>query len=161
MFWCTKSVKFHFRWGTKPRDQKQETGNDCDVISRLEVSGKTDLSDIFLYLINNALFKLKVLKWRHNHPQCPVFGLAVLCPIGSEISRFWFIKRQERKIAIEFFLQYLHLSVHCGDFIEQIKKICRRHFKRTMPEALLLLNIQTGKRRAWLYQRLISFCFLY
>ena len=22
--------------GTKPRDQKQETGNDCDVISELE-----------------------------------------------------------------------------------------------------------------------------
>ena len=30
--WCTKSVKFHFRWVAKPRDQKQETGNDCDVI---------------------------------------------------------------------------------------------------------------------------------
>ena len=33
MFWCTKRVKFHFRWGIKPGDQKQETGNDCDVVS--------------------------------------------------------------------------------------------------------------------------------
>ena len=46
VFWCTKSVKFHFRWGTRPRDQKQETGNDCDVISRIQASRKTDFSDI-------------------------------------------------------------------------------------------------------------------
>ena len=23
VFWCTKSIKFHFWWGTKPRDQKR------------------------------------------------------------------------------------------------------------------------------------------
>ena len=50
MFWCTKSVKFHFRWGTKPRDQKQETGNKCDVISGLQASRKTDY-----FLLNNWL----------------------------------------------------------------------------------------------------------
>ena len=33
----------------------QETGNDCDVISALKVSGKTDFSDISHFLINNAL----------------------------------------------------------------------------------------------------------
>ena len=43
MFWCTKNVKFHFRWGTKPRYGKQETGNDCDVIS-----GQADFSVIVL-----------------------------------------------------------------------------------------------------------------
>ena len=43
-----KSVKFHFRWGTKPRDQKQETGNDCDVNSGLQASRKTDLLVNFL-----------------------------------------------------------------------------------------------------------------
>ena len=47
MFWCTKRVKFHFRWGTKQRDQKQETGNDCDVISGLQALQKTDFSVIF------------------------------------------------------------------------------------------------------------------
>ena len=31
--WCTKSVKFHFRWGTKLRDQNQDIGNNCDVNS--------------------------------------------------------------------------------------------------------------------------------
>ena len=48
VFWCTKSVKFHFQWGTKRRDQKEDTGNDCDVISGLQVSRKTDFSVIFL-----------------------------------------------------------------------------------------------------------------
>ena len=41
-------------------------------------------------------------------------------PTGSEISRFWYIKTQGRKIAILYFFPYL--SVHCGDFIEQIEK---------------------------------------
>jgi len=35
--------------GTKPRDQKQETGNECDVISGLQASLKTDFYDIFLF----------------------------------------------------------------------------------------------------------------
>ena len=26
-----QNVEFRFHWGTKLRDQKQETGNDCDV----------------------------------------------------------------------------------------------------------------------------------
>ena len=42
-----KRVKFHFRWGTKPRDKKEDTGNDCDVISVLQALQKTDFSDIF------------------------------------------------------------------------------------------------------------------
>ena len=33
--------------GTKPRDQKQETGNDCDFISGLKALLKTDFPDIF------------------------------------------------------------------------------------------------------------------
>ena len=31
--WATENVKFHFRGTTKPRKWKQETGNDCNVIS--------------------------------------------------------------------------------------------------------------------------------
>ena len=31
--------RFHFRWGTKPRHQKQETGNDCDVNLGLQAYG--------------------------------------------------------------------------------------------------------------------------
>ena len=53
MFWCTKRVKFHFRWGTKPRDQHQETENDYSVISGLQASQKkTDFSAIFLLWAN-------------------------------------------------------------------------------------------------------------
>ena len=36
-------------------------------------------------------------------------------------------KTQGRKIAIQKTL--LYLSVHLGDFIEQIKKVCHIHFK--------------------------------
>ena len=34
--------QIHFRWGTKSRDQKQDTGNDSDDISGLQASRKTD-----------------------------------------------------------------------------------------------------------------------
>ena len=41
--------RFHLRWGTKPRDvQKQETEDNCDIISGLQASRKTDFSVIFL-----------------------------------------------------------------------------------------------------------------
>ena len=51
VFWCTKSVKFYFQW-VHPQDQKQETGNDCDFISGLQASQKTDFSVIFLLWAN-------------------------------------------------------------------------------------------------------------
>ena len=35
--------------GTKPRDQKQETGNDGDVISRLHAPRKTSFSNSYLF----------------------------------------------------------------------------------------------------------------
>ena len=44
---------------------------------------------------------LKVLKLRQNHSQSSVFGLAVLYPTRSEISRFSYIETRRRKIAIE------------------------------------------------------------
>ena len=143
VFWCAKSVKFHFQWGTKPQGQKQGIGNDCDIISGLQALRKTNFSVIFLLWANqiakkwysSALFirkkrkcrrnlffaRLGVLKWRHNHSQSPVFGLAVLYPTGSEIWRFWYMKTRGRKIAIENF-SLLYKSIHWGDLIEQIKK---------------------------------------
>ena len=67
MFWRTKTVKFHFWWGAKPRDQKQENGNDSDVISGLKVLGK-QISPAFSYfLINNALLYRILANWlAHN-----------------------------------------------------------------------------------------------
>ena len=38
--------------GYKTARLKQETGNDCDVISGLQASRKTDFSDIFLFSYN-------------------------------------------------------------------------------------------------------------
>ena len=64
----------------------------------------------------NLLFqKLKVLIWRHNH------SFAVMYPTRSKIWRFWYIKTRGRKIAIGIMF-LLFLSVHCGAFIEQIRK---------------------------------------
>ena len=77
---------------------------------------------------NSRTLKLEVPKWRHNHSQCPAFGLAVLYPTGSEIWRFWYIKTRGKKITIKNF-SLLYKSVHRGDLIEQIKKICQIHFK--------------------------------
>ena len=75
MFWCTKSVKFHFRWGTKSRDQKQETGNDCGLISGLQASQKTDFSDIFLFsykqrTIVSFLSELINSQWENDWEIC-------------------------------------------------------------------------------------------
>ena len=56
VFWYTKNMKFYFRWGAKLQGQKQETGNDCEVISGLQASQKTDFSDIFLHVFS--------YKWR-------------------------------------------------------------------------------------------------
>ena len=58
IFLLRESVKFHFRWGTKPRDQNQETD---DVISGLEASRKTDFSVIFILWANKF-----VKKWRKS-----------------------------------------------------------------------------------------------
>ena len=41
---------------SKPRDQNQETGNDCDVISGLEALRKTGFSDIFLFSYKQCTF---------------------------------------------------------------------------------------------------------
>ena len=53
MFWCAKGVKFHFRWGTKPQDQKQETGTIVTSIQDSKPSEK-QISQSFSYceLIN-------------------------------------------------------------------------------------------------------------
>ena len=84
----------------------------------------------------------RLLKWRHNHSQSPVFGLAVLYPTGSEISRFWYIKTRERKIAIEIF-SLLYIPVHWGDLIEQIKKPCHTRLNQGhwIPISIFLISI--------------------
>ena len=76
---------------------------------------------VFWCILCFDVAKLEVLNWRHNRPQSPVFGLAVLYPTGSQISRCWYIKTRGRKIAIEHF-SLLCILVHWGHLIEQIKK---------------------------------------
>ena len=71
--------------------------------------------------------KLQALKWRHNHSQSPVFGLAGLHPTGNEISCFWYIKTRGRKIAEHFFAILISTS---WIFYQAHKKICNIHLKR-------------------------------
>ena len=132
MFQCTKSVKFHFRWGTKPRDQKQETENDCDVISELQA---LQISTTFSYfLINNALLYHFLANWlAHNNkmteksvfregwsPEMTSQSFPVSCFWSRGFVQFWCIKTRVRKIAIESF-SLLYISVH-WDLMEQITK---------------------------------------
>ena len=74
--------------------------------------------------------ELEVLKWRHNHSQCPVFGLAVLYSTGSEIWLFWNICTGKENCYRKFFFAIqMYISVHWGDLIEQLINICHIHFK--------------------------------
>ena len=142
MFWCTENVKFHFRWGAKPGNKKQEIGSNCDVISGLQAFRKTDFSVIFfLWAIKSihqwyksALFirkcqinlffaKLAVLKWCHIHSQSPVFCLAVLYPIGSKMSCFDTSKHGEWKSLSKIFFAMLISTL--GRFNRANKKISK------------------------------------
>ena len=157
MFWCAKSVKFHFRWGTKPRHQKQETGNDCDVISGFQAPRKTDFSVIFLLWANqfakkwynSALFMRKNVgeicfsrgleSWIDvTIVSSPLFLVSRFCtPTEVKFDAFGTSKQGKGKsLWNKTFL--LHLAAHWGDLIEQIKKICHIHVK--LEENRLLLE---------------------
>ena len=136
MFWCTKSIKFHFRWGTKPRDQKQ-------------------ISPTFSYfLINNALLYHFLTNWlAHNKKMTEksVFREAWSPEMTSQsfpVSCFWsrgFVPH--RKWNFTFLVHQntgkenhydnlkksfaiLYIST-LGRFNEANKKICHMHFNET------------------------------
>ena len=58
-------------------------------------------------LQNSSACNNRELTEIRSRSQSPVFGLAVLYPTGSEISRFWYIKTRGRKLTIEFFFVIL------------------------------------------------------
>ena len=67
MFWCTKSIKFHFRWGTKLRDQKQGTGTIVTSIQDSKPCEKQISLTFSYFLINNALLYHFLANWlAHN-----------------------------------------------------------------------------------------------
>ena len=142
-------MRLPFPWQTKPRDQKQETGNNCDVISGLQASRKTDFSVIFSLWANKfakkwckgASFYNKIRKCRRNLFSAKLdmtsqsFPVSCLWSRGFVPHRRWnvtFLVHQntrKKKIDIEDNYFFLYWSVHSGDFIEQIKKICHIHLK--------------------------------
>ena len=148
MFWCTKSIKFHFRWGTKPRDQKQGTGNDYDVNSGLQTSQKQISPTFSYFLINNALLHHFLANWlAHNKkmteksvfreawsPELTSQSFPVPCCWcrGFVHHRKWnltLLAHQNTGKENRYRKKMLHLSAHWGDLIEQIKKICDIHFE--------------------------------
>ena len=148
MFWCAKSVKFHFRWGTKPRHQKQETGNDCDVNSGLQAFPCSNLPFSYCELINllrngtivHCLWENKKTSEKSVFREAWSPGLTsqsfpVPCfwSFGFVPHRKWNLmllvhqnRGKENRYGKNFLL---HLSADWGDLIEQIKKICHIHFK--------------------------------
>ena len=150
MFWCAKSVKFHFRWGTKPWHQKQETGNYCDINSGLQGSRKKQISQSFSYcelinLLRNGTI-VRCLWENKKTSEKSVFCEACSPELMSQsfpVPCFWsrgFVPHRKWNLMLlvhqnmgkenryeKTFL--LYLSVHWGDLIEQIKKICHIHFK--------------------------------
>ena len=66
-----------------------------------------------------------------------------LNPTGSEIGPFRYIKTHGKKIAIDNF-SLLYLSVHWGDLIEQIKKICCIHFNWFSYGSSFLVELEFG-----------------
>ena len=95
MFWRTKNVKFHFHWGTKPWDQKQETGNDCDIISGLQVCKKQISLKCSHFLINNALlyhFLVNLIAHNKKMTEKSVFFFFLSPEMTSQsfsVSCFW------------------------------------------------------------------------
>ena len=93
--WRTRNVKFPFRWSTKPRDQKQKTGNDCDVISGLEALRKTDFSAIFWLWANKFAkkwCKMALFKENRKMSEKSVFPETLSPEMTSQsfpVSRFW------------------------------------------------------------------------
>ena len=113
------------------------------------------------WLRNLFSAKLQDPKWPHIYSQSPVFGLTVLCPTGSEIWRFWFIKTPGRKIDIKIFV-LLFLSVYCGDFIDQTKKksvIYALIFQWIITLQKILHVYSTIKKTVYWGRNVYLFCF--
>ena len=124
------------------RPKKQETGNDCDVLSGLQASRKTDFSVIFLSWANQCANKwynsaLFIRKYENVGEICFSRSLeswndiTIVPSLLFLVSRFcnppkWNLTRwvhqntgkenRYRKIFL------LYLSVHWGDLIEKIRK---------------------------------------
>ena len=133
LFWCTKSVKFHFRWGTKLRDQEQETGTIVTSFKDSKPREKQISPTFSYFLINNALlyyFLANLLAHSKKMTEKSFFsrGLESWNDVTIVPSLLCFVSRYctppevkfdtfgTSKIAIEkVFL--LYLSVHWADLI--------------------------------------------
>ena len=143
MFWCTKSIKFHFWWGTKSRDQKQGTENDCDVNSGLQALRKTDFSDVFLFFHKQRTivpFLSKLISSQENDWEIcfsrglkswidvtivpsPLLLVSRFCtPPEVKFDAFGTSKHGKKNRYGKKKTFLLYLSVHWGDLMEQIKK---------------------------------------
>ena len=116
----------------------------------LKSFGKTDFSATFSCFVINSAFLYHFLTNLLAHskkmseqsvyrealsPEITsplVFGLVVLQPTGSEISRFWYSKTRGRKIAIESF------------FCSTYQYVCNIHFKLLL--SIIVHRVPTSSR---------------
>ena len=112
----------------------------------LKLRGKQISPTYSYFLINNALlchFLANLLAQNKKMTEKSVFREASSPEMTSQsfsVSCFWslgFVPVLKNRYRI-FFL--LYLSVHCGDFIEQIKKICHIHFNEILVYSLLFIR---------------------
>ena len=83
--------------GYKTARPKQETGNDCDVISELKVSRRTDFSGTFVPFLGEFLSSQKEtgeICFPRSLKSCNdviiIHSLLSLYPTGSKISLLWY-----------------------------------------------------------------------
>ena len=119
----------------------------------LEASRKTDFSDIFLFSINNALLyhflanlsahdkKMteKSVFREVSNPEMTSQSFPVSCvwSLGFLPLPVFGTSKHGKKNRYRIFFW---LSVHCGDFIEQIKIICHIHFNEILVYSLLFIR---------------------
>ena len=120
MFWRTKNVKFHFRWGTKPRDQNRRLGMIVTSFQDFKLSGK-QISQSFSYceltgqwapganhFANKKMSEKSVFPEASSWNDVTIIFNLLFWPRGFVFhrkwnSRFWYVKTRGRKIAIKLF----------------------------------------------------------
>ena len=91
MFWCTKNVKFHFRWCTKPQTKNERLGMIVMSFQHLKFLGKQISPIVSYFLTNNALLYHFLANWLAHgfvpHRKCNFTFLVRQNREGGGVSR--------------------------------------------------------------------------
>ena len=164
MFWCTKSVKFQFRWGTNRDTKNRRLGTIVTSIQDSKPREKQISLTFSYFLINDALLYHFLANWlAHNKKTTEIcfsrgleswidvtivpsllFLVSRFCiPPEVKFDAFGTSKHEEGKSLSKTFFATLISTL--GRFHRANKKICHIHFK-----------LPTDKEWTWTYPRLIK-----